>query len=185
MSNIIEFIEAPLSKLSLDKTNNFAVCNYKNKFIDLDETKGLLRRASSPKSPDMLYIDDSKKEIWFVEFKSSTERNLKDIDTKIKLKQKIFAGLFLIYELACEKSCEYRDYKKFYFLVYDKPNSSSFEDELLNIFNEDSQRSIEFGLEDLKKNGFVNNIFTESCNSLKILFEKRFGIEFIPEANYQ
>jgi len=35
------------------------------------------------------------------------------------------------------------------------------------------------------REGFVNNIFTENCDSLKILFKNRFGIEFIPEANYQ
>ena len=185
MSNNIEFIEAPLSKLSLDKTNGRVVCNYKNRFIDLDETKGRLQRTYSPKSPDMLYIDDEKKEIWFVEFKSSNERNLNTLDIKIKLKQKIFAGLFLIYELACEESCKYRDYKKFYFIVYNKQESNSFEDELLDAFDEESQRSIEFSLGDLKKYGFVNNIFTENCDSLKILFKNRFGIEFIPEANYQ
>jgi len=45
-----------------------------------------------------------------------------------------------------------------------------------------TQRSIEFGLEDLKPQ-FIKDIFTENCNELKRLFKYRFNIEFIKEKN--
>ena len=174
-------IKKPLSILSFDKTNQIIVCDYDNKFIDLDDTKGVLNRPQTPNSPDMLYIDDNKKEIWFVEFKSSSRRNLDKFKEKIKLKKKIFSGLFLIYEIFCEKSCEYKNYDKFYFIVF-RDEKKSYEDELidnlaLNI-NSNRKRDILFGLEDLKPQ-FLKDIFTENCDKLKQLFQKRFNIEFV------
>ena len=172
-----------LSCLSYDSTNNIYVCDYDNEFIDLDNFKGSLKKEQVPNTPDMLYIDDDKKEIWFVEFKSSELRNLDKIQEKIKLRKKIFAGLFLMYELFCENCCDYKDYSKFYFIVYNKEYSFlSYEDEVLELFNVTSERSIEFGLEDLKPQ-FVKDIFTENCKSLKKLFEVRFNIKFTKENN--
>ena len=172
----------PLLSLSFDKTNNIIVCNYDNEFIDLDDTKGVLNKAQSPNSPDMLYIDDSKKEIWFVEFKSSNKKRLDSWKEKVKLRKKIFSGLFLVYEIFCEKSCDYKEYDKFYFIVYDKEKRESFEDDFLALGEELTQRSIEFGLEDLKPQ-FVKDIFTEDCEELKKLFKHRFNIEFLKEEN--
>jgi len=173
-------IKKPLSLLSFDKTNNIIVCDYKNEFIDLDDSKGILNKSYSPNSPDMLYINENKKEIWFVEFKSSNKKRLESYKEKIKLRKKIFSGLFLIYEIFCEKSCNYKNYDKFYFIVYSKEKLDSFEDEFLSLSNKPTQRSIEFGLEDLKPQ-FVKDIFTEDCEELKKLFQKRFNIEFIKE----
>ena len=167
----------PLSELSYDNDNKIVVCDYKNSFIDLDTTKGMLHRSHSPESPDMLYIDEKKREIWFVEFKSSNAKNLNSHKNKIKLRKKIFAGLFLVYEIFCEKCSKYRTYDKFYYVVYNKV-TQNYEDELLDSFEEESSRDIEFGLEDLKPN-FLKDIFTENCDSLKELFQKRFRIEFI------
>ncbi len=173
-------IKKPLSKLSYDKSNKITVCDYDNKFIDLDDTKGILNKIQSPNSPDMIYIYDLNKEIWFVEFKSSNKKRLESTKEKIKLRKKIFAGLFLMYEIFCEKSCDYKNYDKFYFIVYNKNKSESTEDEFLDMFDELSERSIEFGLEDLKPQ-FLKDIFTEDCDELKKLFQKRFNIEFIKE----
>jgi hypothetical protein len=173
-------IKKPLSLLSFDKTNNIIVCDYKNEFIDLDDSKGVLNKSYSPNSPDMLYINENKKEIWFVEFKSSNKKRLESYKEKIKLRKKIFSGLFLIYEIFCKKSCDYKNYDKFYFIVYSKEKLDSFEDEFLSLSNKSTQRSIEFGLEDLKPQ-FVKDIFTEDCEELKKLFQKRFNIEFIKE----
>jgi len=172
-----------LSELSFDKTNKIIVCDYNNKFIDLDDTKGILNRLQSPNSPDMVYISNAKKEIWFVEFKSSNQRCLESYKEKIKLRKKIFSALFLIYEIFCEKVCEYKDYNKFYFIVF-RHEKKSYEDELmdnlaLNTMS-NGKRDILFGLEDLKPQ-FVKDIFTEDCVELKKLFKKRFDIEFIKE----
>jgi hypothetical protein len=68
----MQITKKSLSKLSFDDTNNKIVCNYQNEFIDLDTTKGILKKQQTPKTPDMLYINDEQKELWFVEFKSST-----------------------------------------------------------------------------------------------------------------
>ncbi len=173
-------IKKALSQLSYDKKNNIIVCNYINTFIDLDDTKGILKKSQSPNSPDMLYIDKNKKEIWFVEFKSSNHKSLNSWKEKSKLRKKIFSGLFLIYEIFCKESCLYKEYDKFYFIAYNKEKIESSEDELLDMFEDFSSRSIEFGLEDLKPQ-FVKDIFTEDCDELKKLFQKRFNIEFIKE----
>jgi len=173
-------IKKPLFLLSFDKTNKIVVCDYDNKFIDLDDTKGILNKIQSPNSPDMLYISESKKEIWFVEFKSSNKKCLDSWKEKVKLRKKIFSGLFLVYEIFCEKSCDYKEYDKFYFIVYNKEEKESFEDEFLALGEELTQRSIEFGLGDLKPQ-FVKDIFTEGCIELKELFKHRFDIEFIKE----
>jgi len=170
-------IEKSLSELSYDSNNKIIMCDYDNVFIDLDNSKGILRRAQSPNSPDMLYINDEKKEIWFVEFKSSNHNSLDTAKEKVKLRKKIFAGLFLTYELFCEKSCEYKNYDKFYFITYNKGKKENTEDEILNIFDQNSPREIEFGLEDLKPQ-FIKDIFTENCEELKNLFAKRFDIYF-------
>ena len=175
-------IKKSLSLLSFDKTNNIIVCDYDNKFIDLDDTKGILNKPQSSNSPDMLYINDEKKEIWFIEFKSSNKKRLESWKEKVKLRKKIFSGLFLVYEIFCDKSCEYRNYDKFYFIVYDKEKVNTFEDEFLALGNELTQRSLEFGLEDLKPQ-FVKDVFTEGCDELKELFKQRFNIEFTKEKN--
>ena len=175
-------IKKSLSLLSFDKTNNIIVCDYDNEFIDLDDTKGILNKIQSPNSPDMLYINESKKEIWFVEFKSSNKKRLNAVKEKVKLRKKIFSGLFLVYEIFCEKSCDYKEYDKFYFIVYNKEDSKSFEDDFLALGEELTQRSIEFGLGDLKPQ-FVKDIFTEGCMELKELFKHRFDIEFLKEKN--
>ncbi len=173
-------IEKSLSLLSFDKYNKITVCNYDNTFIDLDDTKGILKRPQLPNSPDMLYINDDKKEIWFIEFKSSNNKSLNSWKEKSKLRKKIFAGLFLTYEIFCEKSCDYKNYDKFYFIVYNKEKIESFEDELLDMFSELSKREIEFNLEDLKPQ-FLKDIFTEDCEELKKLFKYRFNIAFTKE----
>ncbi len=58
-----------------------------------------------------------KKRFGGVEFKSSNKRNLSKIDERIKLKKKIFAGLFLIYEISCPDGCKYINYDRYYFVV--------------------------------------------------------------------
>ncbi len=96
---------------------------------------------------------------------------------KIKLKRKVLSALFLLYEIYCEKSCEYKNYNKFYFVVFNKNETLSFEDEFLNISNKDDKRMIEFGLDDLKPN-FLKDIFTDNCDSFIKLFSNRFKIQF-------
>ena len=48
------------------------------------------------------------------------------------------------------------------------------------MFSASSQREIEFGLADLKPQ-FIKDIFTEDCEELKELFDKRFNIKFTKE----
>ena len=55
-----------LSELSFDTDNSKIVCNYSNKFIDFDELKKIRKTHSLPQSPDMIFINKEKKEIWFV-----------------------------------------------------------------------------------------------------------------------
>lgn len=172
-------IKKSLSTLSVSNSG-IVVCDYDDEFIDFDNSKGLLRRSSVPKSPDMLYLNDIKKEAWFIEFKSSNHNTLDSWKEKSKLRKKVFAGLFLLYELACDKTCDYKDYDKFYFVVYNKERPVCFEEEVLENFSELSQRAIEFGLDDLKPQ-FVKDVFTEDCQSLKELFEHRFNIQFVKE----
>ena len=171
----------PLYKLSSDKTNERIVCNYKNKFINFDNLKGILKKKKIPESPDMLYINNDKKEIWFVEFKSSKKDNLDKIKEKIKLKRKFFAGIFLIYEIFCKKSCDYKKYKKYYFIVFNKKNEN-YENELINIFEQNNTRDIEFGLADLKPT-FVNDVITDNCENFIKLFSQRFQIKFEENLN--
>ncbi len=85
--------------------------------------------------------------------------------------------MFLVYEIFCQKCSKYRTYDKFYYVVYNKV-TRNYEDELLDSFEEESSRDIEFGLEDLKPN-FLKDVFTENCDSLKELFQRRFKIEFV------
>jgi len=172
-------IKKSLSTLSASNSG-IVVCDYDDEFIDFDNSKGSLRRSSVPKSPDMLYLNDIKKEAWFIEFKSSNHKTLDSWKEKSKLRKKVFAGLFLLYEIACDKTCNYREYDKFYFVVYNKERPASFEEEVLENFSELSQRAIEFGLDDLKPQ-FVKDVFTEDCQSLKELFKHRFNIKFVKE----
>jgi len=172
-------VEKSLRELSAPKKGT-PVCNYANRFIDFDKSKEALKKESLPKSPDMLYIDDEKKQIWFVEFKDRSEKSLKNLKEIKALKQKLFAGLFMLYELACEKCEQYKNYKKYYFVVYDKEYPASFEDELLDIFEPDSHRTIEFSLEELKPT-FVKEVFTENCAEFKKFFEREFGFKFESE----
>lgn len=175
-SNLEKFKE-PLCHISYDSANTKTVCNYENEFINFDKAKGALRKKYIGKTPDILYVDDTKREIWFIEIKSSSKENLDSLERKIGLKRKLFAGLILLYELCCMNSCLYKEYKKFYFVVFDK-KYENFEDEVIDSFAVDSPRSIEFGLEDLKPQ-FVDEVFTEDCSSFVQLFRKRFGIEFM------
>ena len=85
-------VERPLREISLDRKNRKVVCEYGNKFIDFDLSKGKLRKQEVPETSDMLYIDKDRKELWFVEFKSSSEKNLDK--EKFKLKRKLLCEEF-------------------------------------------------------------------------------------------
>jgi len=169
----------PLSQISFDKSNTRPVCFFKNKFLSLDDAKGLLQRSNPLPSVDMIFISKEKEEIWFVEFKSSSQQNLNSKSEKIKLKRKIFGSLILLNELCCEKACEIIKYEKYYFVVYNK-EFISYENEVIEYFEETSDRSIEFTLEDLKPS-FIKDVLTENCEQFTRLFSKRFNIDFIHE----
>jgi hypothetical protein len=169
-------VKKSLRELSAPIEGN-PVCNYSNEFIDFDESKGKLGKKFSPMSPDMLYINDEIKQIWFVEFKARSKKSLDNVKDKKELKQKLFGGLFMLYELFCDKCKQYKNYEKYYFVVYNKESSSSFENEVLDNFDSNSERTIEFSLDELKPT-FVKDVFTENCMEFKRLFEQKFGFEF-------
>ncbi len=158
-----------LKELSFDIKNNKYICNCKNIFIDFDRLKKVRKTPKEPYSPDMLFIDDESKEIWFVEFKSSTLESLRK--ERFKIKRKILDGLIIFYEIF--KS--YFEYKKFYFVVYNKPSNFDSEDELVDLLSE--EKTIEFDLEELKGK-FLEDVFTENCETFKQIFSDKFNIEF-------
>jgi len=155
-----------LSKLSRGKYGT--VCNYKNKFINFDELKGILHYPQSPKTPDMLYICKDRKEIWFVEFKSNKKDNLKSL--KFEVKRKILDGIIVFYELFKDRFCEFN---KNYIVVYrdfDNP-----ELEVLSYFSEELIES--YDLKELE-NKFLKTTNVLNCVEFKELFLARFGVAF-------
>jgi len=158
-----------LSELSFDTDNSEIVCNYSNKFIDFDELKKIRGTHSLPQSPDMIFVNEEKKEIWFVEFKSSTKDNLQN--KKFKIKRKILDGLIIFYEIFQN----YYEFKKYYFVVYN--TEESYEEKVLNGF---AQKEIEFDLEEIE-NKFLDKVFTDSSESFIEKWTDRFNIEFTKE----
>jgi hypothetical protein len=107
-------VKITINKLSkLSDGENGIVCNYKNKFINFDILKGELNYKQSPATPDMLYINKRKKEIWFVEFKSNKKENLKKL--KFDIRKKLLEGIIVFYEIFKDRFCEY---KKNYLVVH-------------------------------------------------------------------
>ncbi len=155
-----------LELLSFDDSNKTVVCKYKNKFINFDDLKKERRSKKLPLSPDMLYIDDAIKEVWFVEFKSSTKENLEN--KKYLLKRKLLDGLIIFYEIFQN----YYEYKKYYFVVYNEFDNK--EDELLEIL---SNKNIDFGLEELEGK-IVDGVFTDNCKTFVKIWQDRFKIDF-------
>jgi len=131
----------PLKEISFDNKNKIIVCNCENRFIDFDKLKKVRPSKKEPSSPDMLFINKDKREIWFVEFKSSSYESLRK--ERFKLKRKILDGLIVFYEIFKD----FYEYKKFYLVVYNKPNNYDSEDELVDFLSE--ERVIEFDLEEL------------------------------------
>jgi len=162
----INYIEK-LKNISKDDDNNKIICNCENSFINFDKLKNKKKYKNPPSSPDMLFISISKKEIWFIEFKSSSKINLEN--KKHKIKRKILDGLIVFYEIYRN----YFDFKKYYFVVYNK--YSSYEDEVIEELSEN--RTIEFELEELKGK-FLEDVFTENCEEFKNIFSQKFNIEF-------
>ena len=160
-----------LSELSLDTKNSNIVCNYSNKFIDFDELKKIRKTDKLPLSPDMIFIHHESKEIWFVEFKSSTRENLQN--KKFRIKRKILDGLIIFYEIFQD----YYEFKKYYFVVYN--TEESYEDKVLNGF---SEKDIEFDLEEIEGK-FLEQVFTDSSKSFIKKWKERFNIEFLKEEN--
>ncbi len=157
----------PLHELSLDDTRNIKVCDKENQFLDFDGVKETCVREGMenlPKSPDMLFICNHEKEIWFVEFKSSSFKSLNR--KKINLERKILNGLISFYEIFQK----YYDFKKYYFVVY--PKERSFEDQLLFDLSE-TERNVEFGLEKLKGK-LLHDVFTDHCEAFRKHFLYRF-----------
>jgi len=155
-----------LSKLS--KGKNGIVCNYKNKFINFDELKGVLRYPKPPMTPDMLYINKSKKEIWFVEFKSNKKDNLKSL--KFEVKRKILYGIIVFYELFKDKFC---NFSKNYIVVYKNFNDPELE--ILNYFG--GELAKHYDLKELE-NKFLKSTGVLNCMEFQSLFLNRFGIKF-------
>ena len=156
-----------LKILSFDDNKNYSLCNYKNRFLNGDKLKN-----NSIPSVDMIFIHKKKKLICFVEFKNSTYDNLNSGKMKKKLKQKIFGSMILIAE---NLFLDIRDFKKIYFVIYDK-TSNSYVEEFESLG--DKERLIEFDLKELVEKNFINEVFTENCNFLKKFFENKFNIIF-------
>ena len=116
----------------------------------------------------MLFIHAKKKEVWFVEFKSSAKTSLEG-KKKYELKRKALDGLIIFYEVFKG----FYDFKKYYFVVYDK--SQSYEEEVVNAL---SDKDVEFGLEELEGK-FYEKVFTDSCETFVSEWNRRFGKIFI------
>jgi hypothetical protein len=157
--------------LSKDDTNNKILCNYKNRFLSGDDLK-----TNSIPSVDMIFIHKKEKIICFVEFKSSSYRNLNNLDMKIRLKQKIFGSRITLSE---NLNLDIRDFKKIYFVIYNKKFSKKFSN--LDEFESwsEKERLIEFNLFELMEKDFINEVFTENCDFLKDFFKDKFNIIFI------
>lgn len=159
-----------LAILSLDSSKNNknrVLCNYKNRFINGDKLKN-----NSIPSVDMIFLHKKKKIICFVEFKNSTHRNLNSVKIKISLKQKLFGSRIVLAE---NLLLDIRDFKKVYFVIYNKKVNSYVEEfESLG----DEEKLAEFGLTELVKKDFINEVFMENCDFLKEFFEKKFNIIF-------
>ncbi len=155
-----------LKNLSKDITNNRIVCSCENFFIDFDKQKKERKTSKEPSSPDMLLISDYRKEILFVEFKSSNYESLEG--KKYELWQKVLEGLIIFYEIFQG----YFNYKKLFFLVYKK--EISHEDFVVESIGEN--RPIEFGLEEFKGK-FLEDVFTEDCETFKEFLKSRYSIE--------
>ena len=165
---LVEY-QKKLSQLSFDDKNNKIVCNYSNKFIDFDELKKIRKTHKLPLSPDMLFINEEIKEIWFVEFKSSSKQSI----NKFKIKRKILDGLIIFYEIFQN----YYKFKKYYFVVYD--TKETYEEQVLSGF---SQKGIEFDLEEIEGK-FLDKVFTDSSENFIRKWSNRFNIEFIKDKN--
>ena len=163
--DITKYIKS-LKDISFDDKNSITVCNYSNKFIDFDELKKIKSYKKLPLSSDMIYINDNFKEIWFVEFKSSKKESL--YKSRFKLKRKLLDSLIIFYEIFQS----YYDYKKFFFLIYNR--EESYEDILLNDL---SNKDIEFGLEEFE-GMFIEKVFTDSCENFIKYWSDRFNIKF-------
>jgi len=159
-----EFLE-PIYKLSFDKDNKFSLCNFKNAFLDFEKIIKLNKELS--KAVDMLFIDEIKKEIWFVEFKN---RNKDSVD-KFDIKRKILDSLISFYELFDKTLC--CEYVKKYFVVY----KCEDEDVHQELFNEFQDREIYFDLKEIK-NKFLEEVITDCCKSFLNEFSKRFNIKW-------
>ena len=155
-----------LSKLS--KGENGIVCNYKNKFINFDELKGILKYDKSPKTPDMLYIHRKKREIWFVEFKSNKKENLKSL--KFEIKRKILDGIIVFHELFKDRFCKF---SKNYIVVYKNFNNSELE--IMDYFGNELVEY--YDLKELEKK-FLRHTNVMNCREFQSLFSSKFGIEF-------
>ena len=165
---LVEY-QKKLSQLSFDTDNSKIVCNYSNEFIDFDELKKIRRTHKLPQSPDMLFINEEKKEIWFVEFKSSSKQSI----NKFKIKRKILDGLIMFYEIFQN----YYKFKKYYFVVYN--TEESYEDKVLSGF---SEKNIEFDLEEVEGK-FLDKVFTDSSENFIKKWNEKFDIEFLKEEN--
>jgi len=158
----------PISRLSYDKKNKIPLCQYKNEFYAFEEIVKLKHSKELPNAVDMLYINDEKKEVWFVEFKNRKKDNIDKFD----IKRKILDSLISFYELFDEILC--CKYKKKYFVVYKCEN----DDIHLKLFNEFEDREIYFDLKEIE-NKFLEEVITDCCNNFLKEFEKRFNIEWM------
>ena len=154
-----------LSKLS--KGDQGIVCNYRNRFINMDELKKALKYKNPPKTPDMLYINRKKNEIWFIEFKSNKFDNLKPL--KYDIKRKILDGIIVFYELFKDRFCSF---SKNYIVVH-----KDFEDNEIEVMDNIINLSEYYDLKELEGK-FLKYSNVLSCNEFKNLFINRFGITF-------
>jgi hypothetical protein len=167
----IENFKDSIKNLSFDKDNKVFLCNYKNKFLNFEEIVKLKNKKELPKAVDMLYINDEKKEIWFVEFKNM-DKNKVEKNKKYDVKRKILDSLIFFYEICCQENI-FCDYKKNYFVVY-KCDYKDIHDELYSYVEE---LEIYFELEEIK-NKFLDEVITQCCDFFLKEFTKRFNIKW-------
>jgi len=154
-----------IAKLSFDK-RGIALCEYENEFLDFESIVKLKKSDDLPNAVDMLIINDSKKEVWFIEFKNQERERIKKYD----IKRKILDSLISFYELFDRKYC--CEYAKKYFAVY------KCEKDIHNdLFSEFEDREIYFDLKEIK-NKFLEEVITDCCLNFLEYFKINYGINW-------
>lgn len=151
-----------LKNTSYDKENNIYMCQSNMEVIDFDKLTLLLYPNKQPSSYDTLLIEETQKDIFYIEFKN---QKVADVNNT-KLQKKVIDSDQTIVKICTENKVKKKDYR-FILCVVSKQEKGEYR------YRRFKDKVVHYGL-DIFKGKYFDQIITNNVTYFQKEFQKKY-----------